>query len=71
VFDSRSAAAIPYAIGAAALSIGLQVATMYVDPLPRLLRVTPLDADEWLVVAGCALVPAVAGQALKFWRPQL
>lgn len=71
VFDSRSAAANPYAIGAVALSTGLQVATMYVDPLPRLLRVTPLDANEWLVVVACALVPAVLGQALKVWRPQL
>jgi len=44
---------------------------LYVDPLPRLLRVSPLTGTEWLVVLGLAGVPAVVGQALKMWRPQL
>jgi hypothetical protein len=29
------------------------------------LRVVPLDAGEWAVVAGLALTPAVVGQVLK------
>jgi Ca2+-transporting ATPase len=58
-----------YAIAAVLLSAGLQIATLHVDPLPRLLRLTPLDRNEWLVVACCAVFPAVAGQALKVWRP--
>ena len=71
VLDPGGAAANPYAIGAVALSIGLQVATLYVDPLPRLLRVTPLEPGEWLIVGACAVVPVLVGQGLKLWRPQL
>ena len=70
VLRLRGAGANPYAIGAVCLSVGLQIATMYVDPLPRLLNVTPLDARQWLVVVGFALLPALAGQGLKIWRPQ-
>jgi Ca2+-transporting ATPase len=58
-----------YAIAAVLLSAGLQIAALYVDPLPRLLRVTPLGTSEWLVVACGAVFPAVIGQALKVWRP--
>ena len=58
----------PYAIGAVLVSAALQVATLYVDPLPRLLRIMPLDLREWLVVAGCAALPGVVGQAIKIIR---
>jgi Ca2+-transporting ATPase len=71
VLDRRGAISNPYAIGAIVLSTVLQVATMYIEPLPRLLRVMPLDAQEWMVVGCCALIPAVVGQALKIWRPGL
>ena len=71
VLHPRGAGANPYALGGATLALGLQVATLYVDPLPRLLRVTPLGLDEWLVVGVCAVVPALVGQGLKLWRPQL
>ena len=71
VLSRRGATSNRYALGAVGLSVLLQVATMYVEPLPRLLRVAPLDGSEWLVVGCCALVPAVTGQALKLWRPQL
>jgi hypothetical protein len=49
----------------------LQVATLYLDPLPRLLRVMPMAGDQWLVVLCLAAVPALVGQAVKVWRPQL
>lgn len=71
VLNIRSAAANPYAICAVGLSTGLQIATLYVDPLPRLLRVSPLDPGEWLVVGAFAVLPALVGQGLKLWRPQL
>ena len=71
VLDARSAVGNPYALGAVALSLGLQAATLYVDPLPQLLRVSPLTGTEWLVVLGLAVVPALVGQLLKVWRPQL
>lgn len=32
----------PFALGDVALSLGLQLAAVYVEPLPRLLRVAPL-----------------------------
>ncbi|OFW13414.1 MAG: hypothetical protein A3H29_16825 [Acidobacteria bacterium RIFCSPLOWO2_02_FULL_67_21] len=50
---------------AVVLSAGLQIATMYVEPLPQLLRVTPLGTGEWMMVAACAAVPAIVGQLLK------
>ena len=71
VLSAGRMASNPYAVGAVLLSAGLQVSALYVDPLPRLLRVSPLDVREWAVVGCCALIPAVAGQALKLWRSRL
>jgi hypothetical protein len=34
----------------------------------RVVRSLPLDAREWLVVVGLAIVPAIIGQAVKVWR---
>jgi len=59
VFSNR------YAVGAILLTVALQLAAMYVDPLPRVLRVSPLAVREWTVVLVCAAAPAVAGQAGK------
>jgi Ca2+-transporting ATPase len=59
------AVANPYALAAVAISVGLQLVAMYVEPIARVLRVVPLDAGEWAVVAGLALTPAVVGQVLK------
>ena len=57
-----------YALGAVALTIGLQALALYLPALARILRTRPLTAGEWLVALGFALVPAVVGQALKLWR---
>lgn len=57
----------PYAVGALALSIGLQLMALYVQPLARVLGVEPLDAQTWLVVLLLSLFPAVAGQGIKLW----
>ena len=58
----------PYALGAVALSMGLQLITTYVRPLARVLGVEPLDARSWLIVLVLAVIPAVLGQAVKSVR---
>ena len=60
-----------YAVVAVAFSITLQIATVYVDPLPRLLRVTPPTALEWAIIGALSAVPAVIGQMVKLRRPHL
>jgi Ca2+-transporting ATPase len=55
----------PWAVGAVALSLALQVAAVTVEPLAGVLGVAPLGTREWMVVAGLGLVPAVIGQAVK------
>ena len=57
----------PYAIGAVALSIGLQLLAIYVQPLARILGVEALDAQSWLVVLSFSVFPAIAGQGIKLW----
>ena len=65
VLNAKRALANPYAIGALALSIALQLLTVYVDPLARILGVVPPAARDWLLIVSFALVPAVVGQAIK------
>jgi hypothetical protein len=57
-----------YALLVVALSVGLQLAAMYVHPLPELLRIVPLDPGQWAVVLVASLAPALAGQAVKALR---
>jgi cation transport ATPase-like protein len=47
----------PYALGAVVLSIGLQLAAMYIDPLAVLLRVEPLMVTEWAGQSVCRHYP--------------
>jgi len=53
------------AVAAAVSTILLQVLAVEWSPLAAVLRVTPLTGGEWLVVAGLAALPAVAGQTAK------
>jgi len=62
------AAANPYAVGAVALSIALQVVAMFVGPLAAILRVAPLETGQWIVVILASAIPAIVGQTLKQWR---
>ena len=55
----------PYAVGALAFSILLQLFAIYVTPLARVLRVEPLGTRDWFVVVSFAVIPAVIGQAIK------
>ena len=58
----------PYALAGAGLAVLLQALAVIVDPLARILRITPLDSLEWLMVIGLASIPAIAGQALKIYQ---
>jgi Ca2+-transporting ATPase len=57
-----------YALAAVLVTFGLQIVAVSLDPLAQVLGLTPLTREDWLVVLGLALVPAVAGQALKSLR---
>jgi Ca2+-transporting ATPase len=59
------AVANPYALGAVALTLGLQLTAVYLPPLARVLRVETPTPSGWLVVAVASLVPAVVGQVVK------
>jgi Ca2+-transporting ATPase len=57
-----------YALAAVLLTFALQVVAVSLDPLAQVLGLSPLSGNDWLVVLGLALVPAVVGQALKSLR---
>jgi Ca2+-transporting ATPase len=57
-----------YALAAVLVTLGLQVLAVGLDPLARVLSLSPLTGGDWLVVLGLALVPAGVGQALKSLR---
>ena len=61
-------AANPYALGAVALSIGLQLLSIYARPLAGVLRVERLGPIQWIVILVLAAIPAAVGQAIKLWR---
>ncbi|HEX7336328.1 MAG TPA: HAD-IC family P-type ATPase, partial [Gemmatimonadales bacterium] len=55
-----------YALAAVGVTAALQVLVLEVDPLARMLRLTPIGLDGWLIVVGLGLVPAVVGQLIKW-----
>jgi len=59
-----------FALAAVAIAAGLQLLTVALPALARVLRLEPLDGRAWAVVAVLALAPAVAGQGLKMLRPR-
>lgn len=65
VVSLKSALANPFAVGGFAVSVALQLIAAYVDPLPRVLGVVPLNAHDWLLVMAFAAIPAVVGQVMK------
>jgi hypothetical protein len=50
---------------AIALTVGMQLAVVYVPPLARLLGTRPLAAGDWLLVAACSAITLVLGQLVK------
>jgi Ca2+-transporting ATPase len=71
VLQIRRVLANPYAIAGLALSMAVQVLTMYVGVLASVLDVVPLDARDWLLVVSLGLIPAVVGQVVRLRRTQL
>ena len=77
VFNARSAEPVLFGRrlfenrwvwGAVALTLGLQVAVVYLPWLSRWFRTEPLAAGDWGVVLGASLVPLLAGQLYKTFR---
>jgi Ca2+-transporting ATPase len=68
VLRPSRAIANPYALAGAAMAIGLQIATAWIEPLSAILRVAPLATREWVLVVTMASLPAVMGQMFKAWR---
>ena len=75
--NARSAGAVvrpasivsnPWALAGAGLAIGLQLVAILYAPLREVLHLVPLQSADWFVIAGCAAMPAVAGQASKLLR---
>jgi len=54
-----------YALAAVGVTAGLQVLALEVAPLARVLRLSPIGTEGWLVVMCLALTPALAGQLIK------
>src|SRR5213078_4890616 len=46
----------------------LQVLAVHLPPLRSVLGLTALGAREWLLVAACASIPGIVGQAVKLAR---
>jgi P-type Ca2+ transporter type 2C len=65
VLAPAQAIANRYAVAAVGVTAGLQMLALEVGPLARVLRLSPIGAEGWLVVLGLALVPALAGQLIK------
>jgi P-type Ca2+ transporter type 2C len=55
----------PYALAAVVLTAGLQIMTVEFQPLAAVLETHPLGGEDWLLIGGLALVPAVVGQTIK------
>ncbi|HEU4525730.1 MAG TPA: cation-translocating P-type ATPase [Gemmatimonadales bacterium] len=68
VLAPRLAFANRAAVGAVLLAAGLQILTVLLEPLTRVLRVTPLTGREWVLVVGLGALPALLGQGVKVGR---
>ena len=55
-----------YVVAAAGLALTLQMATVYVPPLARVLDVVPLDITDIAVMTALALVPLCGGYLFRF-----
>jgi Ca2+-transporting ATPase len=48
--------------------VAIQVAIPYLPPLAEAFRATPLEPDDWAVVAGVALAPAILAEIIRTVR---
>jgi Ca2+-transporting ATPase len=68
VLSPARAIANRYALAAVGVTAGLQVLALEAVPLARVLRLSPIGWEGWVVVISLALVPALAGQLIKAIR---
>lgn len=68
VLRPREALRNRWALAALAVVIAVQLLAVFVEPLARLLGLEPLSPALWGTVAGLSLIPAVAGQAIRWTR---
>ena len=66
VLAPARARANPYALAAVVVTLGLQVMVLEGDALARVLRLSPIGLEGWLIVMSLGLVPAVTGQLFKW-----
>jgi len=64
----RDAAANAHLLGAAALTIGMQMAAVYLRPLGRVLDTTQLSAPDLSATAAFSLIPVAVGQTIRLLR---
>lgn len=67
VTNPRLAFANLFAVAAAALAILIQL--LLAPALGHALGLEPLEAQDWMVVGGLAIIPALVGQTMKILRP--
>jgi Ca2+-transporting ATPase len=60
-----------WALGAVALTLGLQGLSVHYAPLATVLGTRALTPGEWLVAVGFGIVPAVVGQGVGLWRTKI
>ena len=65
VLRPRRVVSNPYAVAAVVLTAGLQIMTVEFQPLAAVLETRSLGREDWLIIGGLSLVPAVAGQGIK------
>lgn len=65
LFDSKKLPRNPYLEAAVAGSLAIQLVPIAFPPLRGLLKIVPLDLFDWLVIAGCAVVPLIVNESLK------
>ena len=53
------------------LVVAIQVAIPHITPLAEAFRATPLEADDWVIVAVVALAPAVLAEVVRTVRGRL
>ncbi len=58
----------PFVLGAIALTIGLQMAAVYMPGLNTVLKTQPPAAIDWLIIALCSTAPLVIGQLYRHLR---
>ncbi|MFW6083647.1 MAG: cation-translocating P-type ATPase [Gemmatimonadota bacterium] len=68
VLRPRAALRNRWALGAVVLAVSLQLVAIYFVPLADVLRVTRLGISDWMVIVPLSLVPAVVGQAIRWFR---